>query len=1292
MEYSRRRLWCCRYVAVMLLLLAALPPVAAKEYLCRFVGIVDGLSQSYVTSMARDSRGFLWVGTRFGLNRYDFKNCDNYYHEINNERSIPDNNVRQLYTDSRGRLWVACERGTAYYNEKTNDFTPVRYKGAIANVRSFYDDGNGVILGGAGKLFYYAADADSLSLMPTKGGSTMYYTKIIKYDSDRLMLVTRWDGIWLYDIRSKHISRMPGIRDKAIIAAALDGKGDLWVSPYGRGVYRYASDGHCVDSINKSNSRLTNDIILDLMVHKGQVWMASDGGGISIYDPVRHDFEAVGLASSKAVTVLCRDRHDNLYGGTVRDGFMTIRRAAMKTYQNNPEEGTSVSAIISICRDSAGTLWLGADGNGVLRMTENNRLQNIRSTLGMKVLDLVPFDDNTMLVASYDRGFFLLDKQSLQLRPAPEPINRLYREYSSRSLAVHVRDLGDGKIALVSDRLSIYDVASNTISEPMGESGSGILPIYHSSSLVMCCCNEFVCEYDLGINRYRKLITTVPGERIICARFDGGHNIYFTTGTDVRRYDLTTGTTTTLELENLQRISSLAVDGDYLWIGSNRSIYLLDMKLGKLLEFGESDGVAPNEYLANAVLFTPEALYLGGVTGLLQIDRGDMSHMLSHEAPLTLNVADLIIDGMSAYSLIHDGTAEIAPNYTTMRLKLIADGGNYLQRQPIRYRIYGGDIDRVIESSEHSIDLSMLKEGETYRILTSTTLPDGSWSNERELITMHMLAPWYTSDWLIATVCLLFLLGMAWLELQRRRRHRRRMERSLEDYRNSSLEKELAFLVNTNYALRTPLTLIYAPVKHLIEQARRSEQNANLEELTIIYSNAKKMRDAIDMALELHREGFEKAEVNLARHSIHRLLDKVVDSRRTEADLKRIGIVVDAPADSLYVRCDSDRMSIILGTFIDNALHRSTENSIVRVVARYSDDSRKMLRIIISDNGQSLGDDQLSLLFSKYSTDSSAIFGNALAFAYAKTMAQAQNGSVGANSNSELPGLDVWVDIPVDSAEKSASKVPAMPDKTSESLIVDTDTSGMTALVVEDDKDLCLFISASLAPHFGRILHAFNGKDAWLLIQQHQPDIVISSLMLSAKSGLELCHDLKTRAETSHIPVILLSAFKDDPELERGYSVGADSYLSKPFDINVLLTRCRSLLHNRSVLRKRYESSASGTARLELPNASESFLMKIDKMIEENISAPDFGVDMLLEQLMMSRTALYSKFREITGTTIGNYITEYRLRKAKELLQDKQLTVSEISEHLGFSTQRYFSTFFKEHTGQSPSQFRRMAR
>lgn len=1111
----------------------------AAQYLCRYLGVDRGLTNSNATTVTRDGRGFLWVGTRYGLNRYDFSQTDNYFHNPDDAHSIPDNHIRNLLCDSHKRLWVATERGVVTYNEKTDDFTPVLHKGKPVGIRSMVETSEGILMGGVGRLYFCRHGSEVLEQVAMKGGSNIYYTKIIPWQTGTYILATRWDGLWLYDRRRGTARRLPGVTETDIMATAVDRQGNLWVSPYSQGFFCYRTDGTRSDMITTANSALSSNRILDLLPHKGQIWIATDGGGVCIFDPIANKFTNNTLAEHKAVTALYADRHENIYGATVRDGALSIREVAMTSYNRVTAPRAELSAIITMCRDRQGTVWLGDDGNGVLRITPEGEPRNVPSTAGMKVTGIADLNNNQLLISTFDGGFKILDKNSGAISAVTPALNAVAQEALSVAVPLHLCTIDNNRVALTSKKIYIYEHAEGKLSQLPVPTSLALQPFYHDPSRLMCIVNGTAMQFDLsGAGKHRTLGKLPSGRNLDCAHFDGNKWLYLAGLNHLRRIDITTGKATDIPLTNIRRITSILADGDRLWLASNRSLYLVDQRTGRQLRFGDYDGVTPNEYLPQAKLLTPDALYFGGVNGLLRVVPDDVDRIVNSETTPILNVADLTVDGKSVFGQITDTKIQLPHSYTNATLRVVADANHYLQRQPVRYYLRGATDDRLIETSDNLLPLSGLQPGEEYELLWSCALPDGRWTEPKQLISMAVSIPWYNTVWMRGLLILMLGGGLITYEYRRRKLQRLRLERHLEEERRHSMEREIDFLVNTNQALRTPLTMIYAPVKQMLEQTRKNPSAVEVSTLELIYTNTKKMRDAMDSALEMHRLTYKR-------------------------------------------------------------------------------------------NPQQVNDVELQ----------------------------------------EKPEEPTPQNTPADEV----------------SLI---DMRHLNVLIVEEDADLSTFLSSALSPYFNSVSNTCNGTEAWEMVQRSAPDIVITAQSLPGLTGLELCRNIKQCADTAHIPVILLTAFRDDPERARGYSAGADSHLSKPFDLNVLLTRCRNLLHTRSVIRKRYESATPSASEQPRPTAFENFLRRADSIIADNIERGDLGIDTLMDKLHMSRSSLYAKFKEITGDTPGNYIIAWRIRHAKQLLADPQLSIAEISDRLGFSSQRYFSTFFKDHTSLSPSKFR----
>lgn len=1283
---------------LFLLLLASGLRSGASEYLCRQISVDDGLSQSQVTDIVRDGRGFLWIGSRFGLNRYDFSGVTNYYSEKSDTSSIPDNSIAGLFVDSRDTVWVAGESGVAYYSRHNDSFVRLTCEGVSLNARSFYDEGNGLLIGGGGTLYFYDYACEKTVKLQTKGGSNYFYTAIHNLKPGLYVLATRWDGLWLFDRQHATITSLPDCDEKRIMASMIDSTGRLWISVYGRGVFCYERDGSRTHILKSDINGLGNDVVRDIVEKEGHIWLATDGGGINIYNPQESRFIKENdevLSQLGAVTRLYIDRHDNIFGGTARKGAFAIRQVAIRTFQTSSSNSLNTSIISSIFRDETeGKLWIGTDGNGIFTHREGSALFNpVTTTSGLKIISMTDYDRHTLIVSTFDKGIILLDKSTGRMSRAPAQLESLYECNKSKGISMFFHRLSNGSVALLTDHLAIFNPSDGSVKEHSQAPNEALVPFYNNRGLLMYSGHTFVGEYDI-LTGSSRTIHSQKG-RITCAAFDGDRTIYIASDASVSAIDINSGAVTPLADINIGYVSAIAVEDGHLWVGSNNSLLMKDLKNGDTIRFGRYDGVEANEYMPEATQVTDGYLYFGGVNGLVRIDRHDITRFHTPGPDPAISVSGLEIDGSPAFNFLFSDYIEVEPSHSHVRIKIISDGNNALYRPHYRFFIRSGGQEQIVETFDNFINLGNLDTGTTYDISAATVRPDGKAGAPQHLLKVAMMAPWYDSDWTWLVMLVIAAIGFLVFDQHRRRNNKRRVASQLEAVRSMSLEKEIAFLVNTNYALRTPLTMIYAPIKMLIERLGKGEQVDIENELQHIYRNTKRMRDVIDMAMELHNVGTLPQETAQIRQDLRLSLRDAKALHSAEIENKHIDVTIEA-SDTLpdILLSAPDRMRVVLDILMQNAVRRSAEGSTIKITLGVVDGN--CIRIEFSDHGPILDESSLESLFSSTSVHESNSVGNSLGLAYAHNIIETLGGRSGALNNPQAEGgATVWIEIPVDLAPLEFSRKSRRPatapthNPPQEAPFVNVDTSDLTVVVVEEDNDLCMFVSSQLAGHFKRVLHAFNGKDALLLIRQEMPDIVVSSVLLPFKSGIELCLDIKSSPETRHIPVIILTTLKEGPQLENAYGAGADSYLTKPFDMNVLLMRMRSLLHTRSVLKQRYSTDTTErTTSRGLPNADESFILKIDRLITENIDNPNFNVDTLAREMNMSRTVIYSKFKAITGNTIAAYINDYRLRKAKEMLSETNLSISDISEHLGFSTQRYFSTFFKDRTGLTPSAFR----
>lgn len=1257
----------------------------------RPVTIADGLSQNSVRTILYDSEGYLWLGTKYGLNRYDHSGITNYFADPASSSAITANDIVKVFEDANDTLWIAAERGLTRYDRRTGTFSPVECAGLPVNIHSFCEMPEGLLLGGAGRLYSYEYATGTPTLIGTSGGSKYYYSRIHHWTGGKYMLETRWDGLWVYDPATLSISRFKACPDTNIMVSYVDSGGNLWVSPYNEGLRCYNPSGHIVYEADARTSGLTNNIVIDMIEHDGNLWIATEGG-IDILDRESGVFSHLDGYNSGpfigTVLNLSKDDFGNIYAGTLRHGALCIYNVPMRTYTHSrPDRPEADFIVTSLYEDSDGSVWCGIDGDGVVNLDlATDRFKRYSSTAGLKVTGISPFDERRLLIATYDKGIHLFDKESGSLSAAPKAHSDFATANARNALAMEIYPLDDTRDLIVTDMVYVADRTDGTYHKARNSlpdmKDRKLYAFYRDDKRMLLTGPHRLLQYDPATDSLWTIASTKPDIMVKCAQFDGFRTIYVGTSSGLYKYDMVDRNFTPIEAKLIQNISALVLDGKKLWIGADNVLYLLDG--GTLRIFNASDGVAPNEFICKAWLLTDDYAFMGGFNGLQKINRAIIDSKELDPANIQLGLSDISVDGVSAFASVSDGTVKIPSYHSSIVVKVIDRERNAFRKKLFRFYIDGLDLKTPIETFDRTLSLNALPPGHNYKVSVACSRPDGSWTPPKEIIEIKVKSPWWMTWWAIAVY---IAIGIAAVYAVYRYVYIRK-RRQLDEFKRQTLEREVGFLSNINYELRTPLSLIYAPLKLLIRRLRNSNSvdKSTIDDLEMIYRHTKEMRDVINMPLELWHIESASAGAVPEMCKFNAWVEQEVEASAAAIGLRRMHVTYDLDNAIDEVAFDRSRMGIVMANMLMAAIKHSPRGSTLHITT--STTSTGNIRVEIHDQGDSLSEAEIQQVFSGHYNNN--LYGAGLGLAYAKMLMELQQGRVGVESDPGTPGVTLWMEMPC--VPQSTPVISKPEDEITEtSGAVDSyDTSVNTAIVVEGNEELCMFMVSHLQEIFKKVYYAFNGRDALMLIKRDSPDIVIADGVLPVIGGFDLCRQIKESNDMQHIPVILLTAGPAEAKKLWSYSYGADSYISKPFDINVIITRCKNLLLNREIMRNRYRNSTLVVPPDEkkLSNADESFLMKIDRIIASDLSSPDFGVDIIVEKMLMSRSAMYTRFKDLTGKSIGTYIAEYRLAKAKEMLARKSVPINEISEALGFRSQRYFSTFFKERVGMTPTAYR----
>lgn len=1277
-----------------------------QDYYFRQISLEQGLSQSRVQCIYRDHQGVIWIGTKWGLNSYDQSELKSYFHDREQPNSLPDNFIRFITEDRLGDLYVSTNKGIAIYNKAENQFQPLKYNGKPFNAWSYLQIGDNFLFGGEETLYQYnLTDKNITTIFPDIDGDKLKcINRIFQWSPDVLITSSKKDGLWMYDLIKKKMYRCPFVKEREINTIFVDSQNRLWVSFYGKGIACYSKEGKRLFSLSTKNSGLNNDIIFDFLEKDNQLWIATDGGGINILDfqtmkfsHLKHISDDEQSLPNNSIYRLYKDQMDNIWIGSIHGGLFAIKKVFIKTYKdvplNNPN-GVSERTVVSIFEDKDTLLWIGTDGGGINSFDQKtNTFHHYPTTYGEKVTSITNFSENELLLSCFNKGVFTFNKRTAQMQPFPiinDSISK--REFSSGDL-VNLYATKDN-IYILGAKVYIYNKHTRQTSilyAPQIDIQRQIAmqAIYSDDTHLYLMGTNNLFKLNFKTNELSSLVNMKEGDDFTSACRDDKGNFWIGSNFGLLFYNKQTGKTEKIHTNLFNSVSSLAYDKKgKVWIGAQNMFFAYIINEKRFVILDESDGVPSNELIFTPIpaLRTPN-LYMGGTMGLVRINTDIIFE--SNSSPI-LKLLEVKLNGKSTLKQVNNNCISIPWNHSSFNIKVIADEKNSFRKHLFRYVITGKD-KMVIESYLQTLELGTLASGE-YTISVSCDTSNGEWSQPTEILTIIVSPPWWKSTWFII-LCIFFaflVAGMVFFSLIRKKENR--LKREMREHEKKIYEEKIRFLINISHELRTPLTLIYASLKRILN--KEVKQDELPEYLQGAFKQANQMKDIINIVLDARKMEVGQEVLHISSHPLHKWIQEVAETFQTASKAKEIEITYDFDDSIQSIAYDDTKCKVVLSNLIMNALKYSPNQTRIVIKTIRTNES---IQVHVQDQGIGLDNVDIKKLFTRFYQGKHNEGGSGIGLSYAKMLIDLHGGRMGAFNNKDR-GATFFYEIPANLQEQEVScpqhsylnELLSSPEEEEKIESGSFSLQGYSLLIVEDKQDLREFLKNALKDKFKKIYQAENGLVALEVIKQQQPDIIVSDVMMPQMNGYQLCKEIKENLNISHIPVILLTARADSESQMLGYKLGADAYLPKPFEMEMLLSVIQNQMRNREYIKSRYRGNQFILSPQEatFSNADEQFMIKLNEMIDQNLSQPDLDVKFLTAQMAMSRTSLYNKIKELTGMGANDYINRRRIDKAIILLIQSDMSITEISEQVGFTYQRYFSTLFKEMKGMTPSQFR----
>ncbi len=1294
------------------------------------------MSSSYTTQLFMDSDGFIWASTRNGLNRYDGYQFRIYKKESEKLQGMASNYVNCMMQDNQGLFYIGMYGalqtfdGECFTDIRTYDLTGRQMPSYVTSMIQRRDGSILIGTSAHGVLGMKVGEQEARQL----GGllrDVLTVNRLIEDSHERLWLVTENQGLLCYD--GKTMTRyFQEVEFRSMVRAICEDKqGRIFVATANAGMFQL-KDGKTIHIAGTGKKHISA-----LYVSRdGRIFIGYDGLGLAIYTPETgllidnpYYSQDVDLNTAKVYSI-CEDRNGNIWLGLLQKGI--YMHPASTTgfhymgYKLGMRNVIGSACVTSVFISRNGYNWIGTDKDGMYCLDAKGQVvRHFKEDFPATILSITEDHNGRIWVGSYKEGCGWIDTKTLAFHPYLLPQGAAVSIFAMRTDNVNriwMGTMGDGLLCLdcqtgqvksylqqdnATEDRKINSITNNYISQ---------ISLSPDGNRLYVATTMGVCALDIGTGNW---LSTFAGKNCLnygtptrVAREYSGM-LYVGTNDGMLCYDLSTHETHLYGVKSgLADNGISSIEEDYqgkLWISTDHGLCCLNPKTGKTSNYFVDNGLQSNEFSDGASSRAANGqLLFGGLGGITWFNPKEIRE---REWKAEVKLTGFSVDGQPVDKTTMSGLWQVADTAVIAANRFVlssSDNSFALQLSTLTY-----------DNPEHIIYRYRINNENWVRLqpgvneITFSHLPPGHYEfcvvaeqndipTPERCFTVVIHAPWYLTPFAYL-VYLLMIGAVVWRYLYvHRRREQERLRLQEHIHAEELADAKLKFFINISHEIRTPMTLIVTPLLSLMKQDEDAHRRSIYE---TIRRNAERILGLINQMMDLRKIDKGLMQMHMCETELVSFISDIHTLFAQQAKAKNISFVYEHDASMIPVWIDRDNFDKVIVNILSNAFKFTPTGGRISIHVTHNSHH---VRISVSDNGESIPEDKLEHIFERFYQTPSKVndrhTGTGIGLDLTRSLVELHHGTIQAYNLPDGQGCEFVVTIPLGNAHLKPEEMMFEKQEVAHvaGLLAEDDVEGQICdetlpkigkrqhiLIVEDDAEIRDYLSSELSGDY-EVSLAEDGRDGLSAVLKKSPDLIISDIMMPKMDGHELCSKVKGNPATSHIPVILLTAKSRDEDHLEGLEMGADAYIIKPFNMDILRRNIVNLIHTYQMLRLKFgrnDSLEEQVDEVRMKSPDDQLLERIMKVINKNISNSDLSVDRIADEVGISRVHLHRKMKELTGQTPHDFIRNIRLKQAANLLSARNMNITEVMYACGFNNAASFSTIFKRFYGMSPREY-----